>query len=114
MSVQLDPHQAAELAAQARVANQLALDHPSLLAFYLDGGWARRAHTELISQHLADLATGACRRLLVTLPPQVGKSRLIAEQFPFWWLCRNPQHRVIIGSYGSNLAVTRGRAIRRM
>ena len=112
MTVQLDRHQVAGVVEQARQANRLALDHPALQAHYLDDAWSVRAHTELISRHLRDLAHGRCRRLLVVTPPQVGKSTLIAEWMPFWWLCRNPRNRVIIASYGSQLAVKHGRAIR--
>jgi intein/homing endonuclease len=32
----------------------------------------------------------------------------------FWWLIKNPNHRVIVGSYGTTLASIRGRTIRRL
>lgn len=32
----------------------------------------------------------------------------------FWWLIHNPDHRVIVGSYGTTLAGIRGRTIRRL
>lgn len=104
----------AEIAQLTRAANTAALDHPAKLASYLDRNWNPRAHSDLISQSLADLATGDCTRLLITTPPQIGKSSLVSEWFPFWWLIRNPSHRVIVGSYGTSLANRRGRVVRRM
>lgn len=113
METELDPQQIQEIIATTRAANQAALAHPAMMAAYLDPHWEVRAHTELISRALVDLANGDCRRLLVTTPPQIGKSSLIAEWFPFWWLARNPRHRVIVGSYGTSLANRRGRIVRR-
>lgn len=114
MTLALDRQQQRQVVEQVRRANQVALDHPALQARYLDANWAIRAHTEHISRHLRDLAHGRLRRLLVVTPPQVGKSTLISEWMPYWWLCRNPRNRVIIASYGSQLAVKRGRTIRRL
>ena len=114
MTLALNRQQQWQVVEQARRANQVALDHPAMQARYLDANWAVRTHTELISRHLRELAHGQLRRLLVVTPPQVGKSTLISEWMPYWWLCRNPRNRVIIGSYGSQLAVKRGRTIRRL
>lgn len=103
-----------ELAAASRAANVRSLGHPAKLAALLDPGWEARAHSDLISRSLADLADGSVRRLLVTTPPQIGKSVLLSEWFPFWWLARNPTHRIVVGSYGTSLANRRGRVVRKL
>ena len=102
------------VATAARAARDRAMTHPAKLAAFLDRNWQPRAHSDLISRSLVDLATGDCRRLLVTTPPQIGKSTLVSEWFPFWWLLHNPKHRVIVGSYGTSLANRRGRVVRRL
>jgi len=43
-------------------------------------------------------------RLWINLPPRHGKSLLCSEMFPAWYLGRNPDDRMILASYGANLA----------
>lgn len=108
----------AELIAEAeainRAADRAALEDPATLMRHLLPGYKRRAHLRHIGGHLADVGAGRCKRLLVTTPPQVGKTVTAVVGNAFWWLARQPHHRVIIGSYGMNLAVNRGRSIRKM
>jgi hypothetical protein len=108
----------AELIAEAeainRAADRAALEDPSTLMRHLLPGYKRRSHLRHIGGHLADVGAGRCKRLLVTTPPQVGKTVTAVVGNAFWWLANNPAHRVIIGSYGMSLAVNRGRSIRKM
>jgi predicted phage terminase large subunit-like protein len=48
--------------------------------------------------------TGDCRRLIVCMPPQNGKSELGSRQFPAWALGRNPDLRIVGSSYAAELA----------
>ena len=41
------------------------------------------------------VATGKCRRLMVFMPPQHGKSELVSRRFPAFMLGRNPDLRLI-------------------
>lgn len=50
--------------------------------------------------------------LVVSMPPRHGKSLLIDRFFPVWYLGRNPDHRVILGSHEGNLARSWGRKAR--
>jgi hypothetical protein len=101
-------------------ADRAALTDPVTLAAHLDPTYQVRAHLRVIGQEMADLNAGTHwaqpgdRRLAIHLPPQSGKSRSSVEWGVFWWLCHHPTHRVVIGSYGDDLAVKRGRAIRRL
>ncbi len=108
----------AELIAEAEAINtaedQRALEDPSTLMRHLIPGYKRRAHLRVIGGHLGDVGAGRVPRLLVTTPPQVGKTVTAVVGTAFWWLARHLEHRVIIGSYGNNLAVNRGRSIRKM
>jgi predicted phage terminase large subunit-like protein len=51
-------------------------------------------------------------RLIVTMPPQEGKSSLVTRYGSLWALLRDPSRRVALTSYGDRLARRWGRAIR--
>lgn len=91
-----------------------ALASPVRLARHLDPTYVRRRHTNLVGQAMARLAGGEYNRLLITLPPQCGKTWTAVIWGGFWWLANHPAHRVIIGSYGNMLAVNRGKTIRKL
>lgn len=103
----------AELNALLPLADRDALKDPLTLAMHLDPRMVSRPHLRVISENLSQLSRDGGDRCLITTPPQVGKTQL-AIWGVFWWLCRNPTARVIIGSYGSLLATKRGRAIRKL
>lgn len=47
--------------------------------------------------------------LLLSVPPQHGKSVTITETLPAWWLGRHPERKWIIASYNSDFASSFGR-----
>ena len=106
----------------AQVANVIDPDHvverpelatPTTLATHLDPQYQVRAHLALIGEELAALERGdSFDRLMINTPPRVGKTRLAVEWFVFWWLIKHPTHRVIIASYGDDLAARAGKHIR--
>lgn len=102
----------AEMRALEPLADRDALVDPLSLAMHLDRRMVSRPHLRVIAQALAGLSPDGGDRVLITTPPQVGKTQL-ATWGIFWWLAQHPGHRVIVGSYGSLLATKRGRAIRR-
>jgi len=56
---------------------------------------------------LRRVAQGKCKRLIITMPPQHGKSRLIAVEFATWLLGQNPHLNVVLASYSGDLAKER-------
>ncbi len=42
------------------------------------------------------------RRIIITTPPRHGKSRLVAEEFPAWYLSKHPEREVIVSSYAQD------------
>lgn len=66
----------------------------------------------LISQKLANLANTPGARLIISVPPQEGKSTLAARTFPIWLLKRNPNTRIVIASAGQELAIGHGSYIK--
>lgn len=89
-----------------RKLDLLALDGgPAALAAHLDpGGYQRRAHLDVINDTYRDVEAGEVDRVTISLPPQTGKSRTAAVWGAFWWLIKNPTHRIVIASYGVSLA----------
>ncbi|MEV3855490.1 terminase family protein [Streptomyces sp. NPDC050095] len=106
---QRDPEQEME-----RARYLAALGDPVSMAVSVDPTFNPRPHSRLIGNALAKVAAGNAKKVLITTPPQVGKSTTAAVWGVFWWLVRNPTHHVIIASYGSELADERGRQIRKL
>lgn len=99
--------------ARAEAKRLAALTNPATMGRYLDPtGFQARAHTRLIGDELTRLGREH-DRLLLTTPPQVGKSTLVSELLPFWWLARNPTQHIGIASYAASLAIKKSRAVRR-
>ena len=68
----------------------------------------------LIDQALVDLMdTDEHDALLVTIPPQEGKSTTCARRFPEWLLTDRPELRIAIVSYEAETALRWGRDIKR-
>lgn len=88
---------------------------PGLMASDLEGDRPNQQTPalDLIDGLLARLATGDCRKAMVFMPPQAGKSERCSRRFPLWLLVRDPTARIAIVSYSLELAVRWGRQIKR-
>jgi predicted phage terminase large subunit-like protein len=85
---------------------------PMDLGTALDGRLVLTPALSLISQALVDLADGVEDRLIISMPPQEGKSQLASRRFPTWLLHRNPDTRIALASYEHNVARRWGRTVR--
>ncbi|QYN17595.1 terminase large subunit domain-containing protein [Amycolatopsis sp. DSM 110486] len=108
------PEDEAAIAEEHERLAERSLVEPAGVAEFCDQRFVRRPHTNLISREMARIGWGEFNRLIVMVPPQTGKTTLAAVWGSFWWLARNPAHRLIIGSYGSNLATSRGKQVRKL
>lgn len=72
------------------------------------------AALELIDAALVDLINTPDGRLIITMPPQEGKSTRVAKDFPTWALTQRPTTRIVTASYGQGLANRNGRAVRNL
>ena len=72
----------------------------------------QRAHLRLIDDALTWLYNTPNGRLIITTPPQAGKSHRTSRWFPFWALTQNPQANIVIASYAQGLAATHTSACR--
>lgn len=85
---------------------------PGDLAQALDPRTVQTPALRLIDAALVDVAEGRCERLMISMPPQEGKSVRTSRRFPTWMLQRNPDLRIAIVSYAHSVARRWGRAIR--
>lgn len=73
------------------------------------GNWRKTRHLEYVCKRVQDVIDGKIKRLMVFLPPRHGKSMSITETLPSFFLGKNPDKRVIVSSYSSELAQRFGR-----
>ena len=85
---------------------------PGDLACELDPRTIQTQALDLIDAALVEAATTPDARLIICVAPQEGKSQRASRRFPLWLLYRNPDTRIAIISYESNIARRWGRAVR--
>lgn len=86
---------------------------PSRMAMRVSGGaWKPYRHLVLLNRELGRLARREITRLLVTMPPQHGKSITCSKFFPAWYLSRFPDHSIILCSYEAEFAAQWGGEVR--
>ena len=62
-------------------------------------------HIEAMAYHLEQVRLGRIKRLIINLPPRYLKSLVTSVAFPAFVLGHDPTKRLIVASYGSDLAV---------
>ena len=85
---------------------------PGELAKHLDPKTIQTPALDLIDRELVRLLDTRGGRLIVTVPPQQGKSTRISQIFPVWVLDQKPDLPIIVASYGEQLAERNGSIIR--
>ena len=76
---------------------------PGDLAADLDPSVVQTPALRLVDEAVRrTIATGG--RLIITMPPQQGKSSRVAVWTPVWALMRNPDMKVVVASYAESLA----------
>ena len=76
------------------------------------GAWKLAKHLDVLNRKLLQVVSGQLDRLIVSMPPRHGKSWLISEFFPAWYLLTNPDKRIILLTYSETKAKSWGRKIR--
>lgn len=61
-------------------------------------------HHHRISKVLDEIAAGKTRRLIVSMPPRHGKTFMISQHFPTYFMGRNPKKNIISTAYNQSLA----------
>lgn len=85
---------------------------PGDMALDLDPSTNQTPALDLIDAALVDVAEGRCKRLMISMAPQEGKSERTSRRFPTWMLARYPWLRIAIVSYIHTIARRWGQAIR--
>ena len=108
----------AELMAEAEALeaaeDRASLSDPAALLRRVVPRYRLRPHLDVITIQMKRIMSGEIDRLLITLPPQTGKTLTAVVGGAVWWLANRPDAKVIIGSYGDSLAVDRGRDSKRI
>lgn len=85
---------------------------PGTLARRLTPTTVQTPALDLVDEALMELLDTPDGRLIITMPPQEGKSTRVARDFVVWALKHRPWLRVVSGSYAQSLANRNGRMIR--
>jgi hypothetical protein len=101
---------------------ELYLDKESLLPLIrtdlvqyclaLNPRWRPARHLLYLADRLMAAERRAVTRLVVTMPPQHGKSWTTSQHFPAWYLGRHPEHSVITGAYNETKALDFGLSVK--
>jgi len=83
--------------------------------------YLRAGHLDLLDRALTQVSryvetggAGGIGRLVIEMPPRHGKTVTTSRFYPAWHLGRNPEHRVMLVSYGASLADKNSRAARNL
>lgn len=60
-------------------------------------------HQKLIADKLQKIIDGEQKHYIIEIPPQHGKSTVITETFPAYFLMRNPDKLAMVVSYSEEL-----------
>lgn len=99
-------------AATARNRNADKWATPGAMAAALDPATIQTAALDLIDSALVDVAEGREKRLIITMPPQEGKSQRVSRRFPLWLLVKRPAARIVLVGYELGIARRWGRTIK--
>lgn len=106
--MQLNERVKAQLAEQAKW-QLAAMSLPDYATITSRGLWQPARFHHVLCEKLQQVEAGKIDRLIVNMPPRSGKSCLISETFPGWFLGRNPECKVLLAAYDQALAEKFGR-----
>ena len=67
---------------------------------------------KILAKSLMDIESGKNKRLIICLPPRVGKSQISSKFFPPWFVGRKPERSVILVAYNQKVAEGFGKSVR--
>lgn len=107
------PHGQVQYEHEARYSAEAS---PIEEAQYLDPKYRERDHLVYLSDRLAnavhDVEQGKNRKLIVSMPPRLGKSQLTSVYLPLWLMHKHPDWKIGLISHNPTLATDWGRQIR--
>lgn len=97
---------------EAKAGMKPQWESPLDMAVDIDPTVVRTPALDLINEKLVEAYNTPNSRLIITCPPQLGKSQLASRRFPLWLLLQNPEARIALASYETAVARRWGRAVR--
>lgn len=94
---------------------KLRKDYPAFVEFINEGFYMTKFHRyvcEQVQEFLSIKSSKALDILLLSVPPRHGKSYMITETLPAWFLGNHPKGEVILCSYQSTIAESFSRPAR--
>ena len=76
---------------------------------FMEGG-----HHRKMAKAFERVANGECKRLMINMPPRMGKSQLTSWLLPAWIMGKMPEKKIIMASHTAELAVRFGRMVRNL
>ena len=71
-------------------------------------------HLHVISQHLLEMYSGPCRRLIINAPPRSLKTSVANSYFIPWLLGKDPALKIMVVTYGDDLSSTLAKATKKV
>ncbi len=71
-------------------------------------------HHEKMADAFERVAKGDLKRLMINMPPRMGKSQLTSWLLPAWIMGRSPEKKIIMASHTAELALRFGRMVRNL
>lgn len=105
-------HRKQDVAALNQTATNAGRNNLLAYAIGMQPGYQTPPHIELIASKLEAVARGDLKRLIIQTAPRHGKSNLVSELFPAWYLGRNPTKQYMATTYGQELSDGFGRKVR--
>ena len=95
----------------------LQTDYCEYVSYVHHGAWMKTPFHSFLCKYVQNFVERETDKpyeiLVLTTPPQHGKSQSITETLPSWYLGRHPDRRVIEISYNEEFAITFGRSNKR-
>ena len=115
----MPPEESAELLAMFDLIEdrkRIEAARTDFLAFIaaIDKNYKFGAHLRRLGNLLMDVEENTKNRIAVSMAPRMGKSQMISIYYPAWYLGLHPDHKVIVASHTSDLAVVMARKVRNL
>ncbi|WP_153042188.1 terminase large subunit [Rufibacter roseus] len=101
-------------AAAELLARRQARTNMQAFVLYTKPDYVVKPFNHELCKKLDAFARGEIKKLIVTMPPQHGKSELTTRRFPAYLLGRNPKLKIAICSYSATVAEKFNRDIQRI
>lgn len=112
LRVRIAQYEARRELVKRELANREILPFVLLTTPGYEVGWVHQEITDLLDAFVVACERKQSPRLIIQLPPRIGKSELVSRKFPPFVLGRHPEWEVVCATYNQDLASDFGREVR--